>query len=217
MIGRCSLVPTSHCLQGKCASINLSQAASGMIVKTIRACTESIYLLLKASKEIFIWWLSSENIICFVYGPVYISLCCRVKYSPYFFIPRDIQFSINFFICDHFTHKKDGVPPPPQLLRKFYHVATWTVFKLTLVFPHVRHDAVHPVTFNFSKQDGGLRWKTSFPTWQFPLYKPGGPAAKYLQAAGVTLSRWHHYYTLCKDLSKILQIFRGINICLFWL
>ncbi len=29
MIGRCSLVPTSHRLQGKCAKINLSQAASG--------------------------------------------------------------------------------------------------------------------------------------------------------------------------------------------
>jgi hypothetical protein len=31
VIGRCSLVPTSHWLQGKCAKINLSQAASGMI------------------------------------------------------------------------------------------------------------------------------------------------------------------------------------------
>jgi hypothetical protein len=31
VIGRCSLVPTSHWLQGKCARINLSQAATGMI------------------------------------------------------------------------------------------------------------------------------------------------------------------------------------------
>ncbi len=30
VIGRCSLVPTSHWLQGKCAGINLSRAASGM-------------------------------------------------------------------------------------------------------------------------------------------------------------------------------------------
>jgi hypothetical protein len=29
VIGRCSLVPTSHWLQGKCARINLSQAATG--------------------------------------------------------------------------------------------------------------------------------------------------------------------------------------------
>jgi hypothetical protein len=32
-IGRCPLVPTSHWLQGKCARINLSQAASGMILQ----------------------------------------------------------------------------------------------------------------------------------------------------------------------------------------
>jgi hypothetical protein len=31
VIGRYSLVPTSHWLQGKCERINLSQAASGMI------------------------------------------------------------------------------------------------------------------------------------------------------------------------------------------
>jgi hypothetical protein len=31
VIDRCSLVPTSHWLQGKCAKFNLSQAAYGMI------------------------------------------------------------------------------------------------------------------------------------------------------------------------------------------
>ncbi len=33
VIGRCSLVPASHWLQGKCARINLSRAASGMILQ----------------------------------------------------------------------------------------------------------------------------------------------------------------------------------------
>ncbi len=33
VICRCSLVPTSHWLQGKCARINLSQAAYGMILQ----------------------------------------------------------------------------------------------------------------------------------------------------------------------------------------
>ena len=32
VIGRCSLVPTSQWLQGKCVRINLSRAASGMIL-----------------------------------------------------------------------------------------------------------------------------------------------------------------------------------------
>jgi hypothetical protein len=32
VIGRCSQVPTSHWLQGKCARINLSQAASAIIL-----------------------------------------------------------------------------------------------------------------------------------------------------------------------------------------
>ncbi len=32
LIGRCSLMPTSHWLQGKCARINLPQEASGMIL-----------------------------------------------------------------------------------------------------------------------------------------------------------------------------------------
>jgi hypothetical protein len=34
MTGRCSIVPTSHWQQGKCAKINLSQAASGMILQS---------------------------------------------------------------------------------------------------------------------------------------------------------------------------------------
>ncbi len=33
VIGRCSLVPASHWLQGKCARINLSQAAYGRILQ----------------------------------------------------------------------------------------------------------------------------------------------------------------------------------------
>jgi hypothetical protein len=36
VIGRCSLVPTSHSRQGKCARINLSHAASGMILQNHR-------------------------------------------------------------------------------------------------------------------------------------------------------------------------------------
>jgi hypothetical protein len=36
VIGRCSLVPTSHWQQGKCARINTSQAASGMILQSHR-------------------------------------------------------------------------------------------------------------------------------------------------------------------------------------
>jgi hypothetical protein len=36
-IGQCSLVPTSHWLQGKRERINLSQAASGMILKESQA------------------------------------------------------------------------------------------------------------------------------------------------------------------------------------
>jgi hypothetical protein len=36
VIGRSSLVPTSHWLQGKCARINLSQAASCMVLQSYR-------------------------------------------------------------------------------------------------------------------------------------------------------------------------------------
>jgi hypothetical protein len=36
VIARCSLVPTSHWLQRKCARNNLSQAASGMILQNRR-------------------------------------------------------------------------------------------------------------------------------------------------------------------------------------
>ncbi len=43
VIGPCSLVPTSYWMQGKCARINLSQAASGMILKNHRRLPVSIY------------------------------------------------------------------------------------------------------------------------------------------------------------------------------
>jgi hypothetical protein len=43
VIGRCSLVPTSHWLQGKCARINLSQAASVMILLNHRRLSVNIF------------------------------------------------------------------------------------------------------------------------------------------------------------------------------
>ena len=43
VIGRCSLVPASHWLQGKCARINLSQAAFGMILKNNRRFPATIF------------------------------------------------------------------------------------------------------------------------------------------------------------------------------
>ncbi len=43
VIGRCSLVPASHWLQGKCARINLSLAASGMILQNHRLLPVSIF------------------------------------------------------------------------------------------------------------------------------------------------------------------------------
>ncbi len=43
VIGRCSLVPTSHWLQGKCAKISMSQAASGMILQNPRRLPVSIF------------------------------------------------------------------------------------------------------------------------------------------------------------------------------
>jgi hypothetical protein len=43
LIGRCSLVQTSHWLQGKCARINLPQSASGMILQKHRRLLLSIY------------------------------------------------------------------------------------------------------------------------------------------------------------------------------
>jgi hypothetical protein len=39
VIGRCSLVPTSHWLRGKCARINLSQAASSKILPKSQAAS----------------------------------------------------------------------------------------------------------------------------------------------------------------------------------
>jgi hypothetical protein len=43
VIGRCSLVPTCHWPQGKCARINLSHAASGMILQNHRRLYVSIF------------------------------------------------------------------------------------------------------------------------------------------------------------------------------
>ncbi len=43
VIGRCSLVPTLHCLQGKCARINLLQTASGMTLQNHRRVPVSIF------------------------------------------------------------------------------------------------------------------------------------------------------------------------------
>ncbi len=43
VIGRCSLVWTSHWLQENCARINLSQAASGMILQNYRQLPRSIF------------------------------------------------------------------------------------------------------------------------------------------------------------------------------
>ncbi len=43
VIGRCSLVPTFHWLQGKFARLNLSQAASGMILPNHRRLPVSIF------------------------------------------------------------------------------------------------------------------------------------------------------------------------------
>jgi hypothetical protein len=43
VIGRCSLVPASHWLQGKCARINLSPAAFGIILQNHRRLPVSIF------------------------------------------------------------------------------------------------------------------------------------------------------------------------------
>jgi hypothetical protein len=47
VISRCSLVPTSHLLQWKCARINLSQVASGMILQNHRRLPVSIFKICK--------------------------------------------------------------------------------------------------------------------------------------------------------------------------
>jgi hypothetical protein len=43
VIGRCSLVASYHWLQGKCARINLSQGASGVILQNHRQLLVSIF------------------------------------------------------------------------------------------------------------------------------------------------------------------------------
>jgi hypothetical protein len=50
VIGQCSLVPTSHWLQGKCTGIYLSQAASGMILQNhwrlpVSMCQNQSYMV----------------------------------------------------------------------------------------------------------------------------------------------------------------------------
>jgi hypothetical protein len=47
--GRCSLVPTSYWLQRKCARINLSQAASGMIIQNHRQLPVNILSVIIAA------------------------------------------------------------------------------------------------------------------------------------------------------------------------
>jgi hypothetical protein len=47
--GRCSLLPTSHWLQGKCARINLSQAAFGMILQNHRQLPVCIFSVKSAA------------------------------------------------------------------------------------------------------------------------------------------------------------------------
>jgi hypothetical protein len=49
VIGRCSLVPPSHWLQGKCARINLSQADSDMILQNHRRLPVSIFSVIIAA------------------------------------------------------------------------------------------------------------------------------------------------------------------------
>jgi hypothetical protein len=44
VIGRCSLVPTSHWLQRKCARINLSLAAFGIILQNQRRLPASFFI-----------------------------------------------------------------------------------------------------------------------------------------------------------------------------
>jgi hypothetical protein len=59
VIGRCSPVPTSHWLQGNCSRINLSQAASGMILQNRRQhfpCQNHRYGVCKAG-----YWKDYQN------------------------------------------------------------------------------------------------------------------------------------------------------------
>jgi hypothetical protein len=49
--GQCSLVPISHWLQGKCARINLSEAAFGIILQNRRRLPVSIFSVKIAALE----------------------------------------------------------------------------------------------------------------------------------------------------------------------
>ncbi len=57
VIGRCSLVPTSNCLQGKCARINMQQAASGKILQNHRWLPVSILSVKIADLGLCSWLL----------------------------------------------------------------------------------------------------------------------------------------------------------------
>ncbi len=59
MTGQCSLVPTSHCLQGKRARVNLSQAASGMILQNHRWLPVSIFSV-KIAALGFLKWVTGR-------------------------------------------------------------------------------------------------------------------------------------------------------------
>jgi hypothetical protein len=53
VIGGCSLAPTSHWLQGKCARINLSQAASGNILQNHSSFPVSIFSVQNCRCRVF--------------------------------------------------------------------------------------------------------------------------------------------------------------------
>jgi hypothetical protein len=63
VIGGRSLVPTSHWLQGKCARINWSQAASGKILQNSQAASCSISSEISALGSVFEagYWKDIQN------------------------------------------------------------------------------------------------------------------------------------------------------------
>ena len=58
VIGRCSLMPTSHWLQGKCARINLPHAVSGGILQNHMRLPVSIFSV----EMVALWVFGSEGI-----------------------------------------------------------------------------------------------------------------------------------------------------------
>ncbi len=63
VIGRCSLVPTSHWLQGKCARINLSPAAFGIILQNHGLLPVSFFSVQIAALGVFEagYWKDYQN------------------------------------------------------------------------------------------------------------------------------------------------------------